>query len=76
MDRIVIQVDDYAGKIYRQLSSDKQLLISEALSLMLKKASNDSSAKSYKELLDEFGQQALAKGLTSEILEALLKKDD
>jgi len=76
MERIVIQVDDSAGKIYRQLSADKQLLISDALSLVLKKAGNDSSDVEYRKLLDEFGQQAIANGLTPEILEDLLKKDD
>lgn len=72
----MIQVDDSAGKIYRQLSADKQLLISDALSLVLKKAGNDSSDVEYRKLLDEFGQQAIANGLTPEILEDLLKKDD
>ena len=76
MERIVIQVDDSAGKIYRQLSADKQLLISDALSLVLKKAGNDSSDVEYRKLLDEFGQQAIANGLTPEILEDLLKNDD
>lgn len=76
MDRIVIQVDDSAGKIYRQLSADKQLLISEALNLVLKKSGNDASNMEYRKLLDEFGQQAITNGLTPEILEDLLKRDD
>lgn len=76
MERIVIQVDDSAGKIYHQLSADKQQQISEALSVLLKKAANDVTNTTYKTLLDEFGNQAISNGLTPEILEELLKKDD
>lgn len=76
MERIVINVDDGTGKIYRQLSADKQLKISEALTLLLKKAANDATETGYGILLDEFGKQAIANGLTPEILEELLKTDD
>jgi len=76
MERIVIQVDDSVGKIYYQLSADKQQQISETLSLLLKKAANDITDEAYKTLLDEFGNQAIDKGLTPEVLEGLLKKDD
>ncbi|MBX2944296.1 MAG: hypothetical protein KF725_00570 [Cyclobacteriaceae bacterium] len=76
MERIVIQVDDSVGKIYHLLSADKQQQISEALSLLLKKAANDITNDTYKTLLDEFGNQAIANGLTPEVLEELLKKDD
>lgn len=76
MERIVIQVDENAGKIYRQLSINQQQQISDAVNLLLKKAANDATDASYKILLDEFGNQAIANGLTSEILEELLRKDD
>lgn len=76
MERIVIQVDESVGKIYYRLSADKQRQISEALSLLLKKASNDITDEAYKALLDEFGNQAVANGLTPEVLEELLKKND
>lgn len=76
MERIVIQVDEGVGKIYYRLSADKQRQISEALSLLLKKAANDLTDEAYKALLDEFGNQAVANGLTPEVLEELLKKND
>lgn len=75
MERIVIQVDEGIGKIYHQLSVDRQLQIAEAISLLLKKAANDATEKNYQVLLNEFGQQAIANGLTPEILNNLLKKD-
>lgn len=73
MERIVIQVDESVGKIYYRLSADKQRQISEALSLLLKKAANDLTDEAYKALLDEFGNQAVANGLTPEVLEEPLK---
>ncbi len=76
MERIVIQVDDSAGRIYHHLSGDKQQQISDAVSLLLKKIANDATATNYRNLLDEFGHKAIANGLTPEILDALLKQDD
>jgi hypothetical protein len=76
MERIVIQVDDSSGKIYNQLSRDKQQQISEAVNLLLKKAANDATAIEYRNMLDEFGNKAIANGLTPEILEGLLKQND
>lgn len=76
MERIVIQVDDSSGKIYHQMSGDKQQQISDAVNLLLKKAANDATAADYRNMLDEFGNKAVANGLTPEILDELLKKDD
>lgn len=76
MDRIVLPVDEKAGKIYRQLSTEKQMQIAEALSIALKKSANDATAIEYQKLLDEFGSQAVANGLTSEILADLLKRGE
>lgn len=76
MDRIILPVDESTGKIYRQLSIEKQMQIAEALSIALKKSANDASAIEYQKLLDEFGTQATANGLTSEILAGLLKRDE
>jgi len=76
MERIVIQVDDSSGRIYHQLSSDKQRQISEAVNILLKKVDNDATAVDYRNVLDEFGNKALTNGLTPEILEELLKHDD
>lgn len=72
----MINVDESTGKIYRQLSADKQLQLSEAISLLLKKAANDATETNYGRLLDEFGKQAIANGLTPELLDELLKTND
>jgi hypothetical protein len=57
------------------LSRDKQQQISEAVNLLLKKAANDATAVDYRSRLDEFGNKA-SNGLTPEILEESLKRDD
>ncbi len=76
MERIVIQVDERAGKIFRKLSFDKQQQISDVVSMWLKRAANDATAADYRKQLDEFGSKAIANGLTPEILDELLKQDD
>jgi hypothetical protein len=76
MERIVIQVDEAAGQFYRQLGLEKQLQIGEALSLLLKKAANDATEVQYARLLDDFGKQATANGLTPAIVDELLKNGD
>ena len=58
------------------MSGDKQQQISDAVNLLLKKAANDATAADYRNMLDEFGNKAVANGLTPEILDELLKKDD
>lgn len=76
MERIVLQVDDQVGKIYRKLSAEGKQQILETISILLKKAANDTNAADYRNILDEFGNKAIANGLTPEILEDLLKQDD
>jgi hypothetical protein len=76
MDRIVLEVDDSTGKIYRNFSPESKLQFNQVVSLMLKKAVNDKSLPDYKKKLDEMGFTAAAAGLTPEILEELVKSDD
>ena len=76
MDRIVLEVDDNTGKIYRNFSPESRQQFNEAVSLMLKKAVNDMSLSDYKKKLDEVGFKAVAAGLTPEILEELLQSND
>ena len=76
MDRIVLEVDDSTGKIYRNFSPESKLQFNQVVSLMLKKAVNDKSLPEYKKQLDEIGFKAVAAGLTPEILEKLVKSDD
>ena len=76
MDRIVLEVDDNTGKIYRNFSPESKQQFTEAVGLMLKKAVNDLSLPDYKRNMDAIGFKAVAAGLTPEILDELLKSDD
>lgn len=76
MDRIVLEVDDSTGKIYRNFPPESKQQFNQVVSLMLKKAVNDISLPDYKKKLDEIGFNAVAAGLTPEILEKLLRSDD
>ena len=76
MERILLEVDDTAGKIYRNLSLESKQQLNQTISLMLKKAVNDATFAEYSKLLDDIGNEAVRNGLTPEILEALLASDD
>ena len=76
MERIVLEVDDAVGKIYRNLSEDSKQQLGQTISLMVKKAVNDATFSKYSKLLDEVGKEAVKNGLTPDMLEALLTSDD
>lgn len=76
MERIILEVDDTVGKIYRSLSPESKQQFNQAVSLMVKKAVNDATFSEYSKLLDDTGNEAIKNGLTPEILEALLASDD
>ena len=76
MERIVLELDDTAGKIYRSLSQESKQQLNQTISLMLKKAVNNATFAEYSKFLDEIGNKAVKNGLTPEILEALLASDD
>lgn len=76
MERIILEVDDSAGKIYRSLSQESKQQINQTISLMLKKVANDATFAEYSKFLDDIGNKAIRNGLTPEILESLLASDD
>jgi hypothetical protein len=76
MERIVLEVDDTVGKIYRNFSDESKQQFNQTISLMVKKAMNDATFSVYSKLLDDTGNEAVKNGLTPEILEALLASDD
>jgi len=76
MERIVLEVDDAVGKVYRGFSPESKKQFNQAVSLMVKKAVNDATFADYSKLLDDNGNTAVKNGLTPEILEALLASDD
>jgi len=76
MERIVLEVDDTVGKIYRNLSNESKQQFNQTISLMVKKTVNDATFADYSKLLDEVGNEAVKNGLTPEILEVLLAAND
>jgi len=76
MERIVLEVDDTTGKIYRNLSLESKQQLNQTISLLLKKAVNDATFAEYSKFLDDIGSEAIKNGLTPEILDALLASDD
>jgi hypothetical protein len=75
MERIVLEVDDTVGKIYRGFSAESKQQFNQTVSLMVKKAVNDATFAEYSKLLDDAGTQGVKNGLTPEILEELLAAD-
>jgi hypothetical protein len=76
MERIVLEVDDTVGKIYRSFSPESKRQFNQTVSLLVKKAINDATFAEYSKLLDDNSEEALKNGLTPEILEALLASND
>jgi Mg/Co/Ni transporter MgtE len=74
MERIIIEVDDQARKIFEGLSAARQRKIMEAISMLLKKAANDATADEYRKLLDDFGNEAVQCGLTQAELDRILNE--
>ncbi len=76
MERIVLEVDETVGKIYRGFSETSKRQFNQAVSILLKKAANDALFMEYSKLLDDNGNEAIKNGLTPEILNGLLAADD
>ena len=76
MTRIVLEVDDTAGKVYEGLSRESKTRFNQTVNLMIKKAVNDATFADYSRLMDDNGSETLTNGLTPEILEALLASND
>ena len=75
MERIVLEVDDTVGKIYKGFSEASKQQFTQAVSLMVKKAVNDETFAEYSKLLDDAGNEAVKNGLTPELLEAILANE-
>jgi hypothetical protein len=76
MERMVLEVDNTVGKIYKSFSDESKQQFSQTISLMVRKAINDATFVEYSKLLDDTGNEAVKNGLTPEILEALLASND
>ncbi|MFM6689269.1 MAG: hypothetical protein ACKPH9_25095, partial [Dolichospermum sp.] len=68
MENITIQVDPEIAKAYREAEPKKQQKIQIFLNIMLQKAV---SQKPLLDIMEEASQQAIANGMTPEILESI-----
>jgi hypothetical protein len=73
MENITIQVDPEIAKAYREAEPEKQQKIQIFLNIMLQKAV---SQKPLLDIMEEASQQAIAKEMTTEILESILKDEN
>ncbi|OBQ41534.1 MAG: hypothetical protein AN484_20715 [Aphanizomenon flos-aquae WA102] len=73
MENITIQVDPEIAKAYREAEPEKQQKIQIFLNIMLQKAV---SQKPLLDIMEEASQQAIAKGMTPEILQSILKDEN
>ena len=73
MSKITIEVDNEIAKAYRETEPEKQQKISMFLNVMLKKAIRP---KPLLEVMEEASKQAIANGMTPEILESILNDKD
>ena len=73
MENITIQVDPEIAKAYREAEPEKQQKIQIFLNIMLQKAI---SQKPLLDIMEEASQQAIAKGMTPEILESILNDEN
>ena len=68
MENITIQVEPEIAKAYRDAEPEKQQKVSMFVNVMLKKAM---SQKPLLEIMEEASQQAIANGMTPEILQSI-----
>jgi hypothetical protein len=71
---ISIPVDSEAAKAYREASPEEQQKLAILLNLRLRELTI-APARPLEEIMDEIGAEAEAKGLTSEILDSLLRDE-
>ncbi|AFZ57601.1 hypothetical protein H6G54_30220 [Anabaena cylindrica FACHB-243] len=73
MENITIQVEPEIAKAYREAEPEKQQKIQIFLNIMLQKAV---SQKPLLDIMEEASQQAIANGITPEILESILNDEN
>lgn len=73
METITIPVDPAIAKAYREADPEKQQKIAMFLNVMLKKTLKK---RPLIEIMEDVSQQAIANGITPEILESILNDED
>jgi hypothetical protein len=75
MERIVLEVDDQVGKAWRTASGQLKNEISNFLNLQIRSILEQKEEKDIIVFLDELRAEMAEKGLTQEILDAILKDE-
>ena len=73
METITIPVDAELAKYYRESEPEQQQKIVMFINVMLKKSMNQ---KPLLEIMEEASKQAIANGMTPEILDSILNDDN
>jgi len=73
METITIPVDADIAKYYQESEPEKQQKIVMFINVMLKQSMNE---KPLLEIMEEASKQAVANGMTPEILESILNDDN
>jgi hypothetical protein len=73
MENITIQVDPEIAKAYREAEPEKQRKIQIFVNIMLQKGV---SQKPLLDIMEDASQQAIANGMTPEILESILNDEN
>jgi len=73
MGHIIIEVDEITDIAYNSFSGEKKKQLNLAIQILLKKTANLEFQTEYKNLLNKIGFESISNGLTSDILDELLK---
>ena len=73
-EKITIQLDSEAARVFKTARPDEQKKIEALLSLWLKEIAITESL-SLKEVMDDIGRTAQERGITPEILESILNEE-
>lgn len=76
MKTITIEIDSSTAEEFNKFSPDTKTIFGETIAIALKKMINDATHNRHKEFLDAISSEAQKNGLTEEILNDLLKRND
>jgi len=72
-ESITLQIDQEAAKIFKSATLEEREKVQALLGIWLKELSTDS--RSLRNTMDEISERATARGITSNILEDILKEN-
>jgi hypothetical protein len=71
---ITLRIDPEAARVFKSAPAEEREKLGVLLGIWLKELGKDSSG-SLKETMDQIGDKARARGLTGEVLDAILEED-